>query len=181
MTPNCTYEELKGYNKILKKLKVSHIVIDIDPYNHFHKQFFNEMNNENLFLLIVKNMSLGIIMNETIAFKFDYIKKIINQYSSYKTIFNYKIKIVEIDKQWDTSLWNYSKLKSFHQMMYDVERWKKPLDYYKNNNIRTIYNSVDPYFLEALSWNMVEEPSNAPQDYNNTTFLEPEPVIVSYY
>lgn len=179
MTDNCTMEELKGYNKILNKLKISHIVIDLDPYNHFHKQFFNEMNNENFFLLLIKSLSLGIIMNENIAFKFDYIKNVVNGYGSYKKIFHYKIKIVEIDNEWDTLSWNCNKLKSFHHMIYDLERWNKPLDFYKNNN-RSIYNTIDPYFLEALSWNMVEKPSIEPQDYNNTTFLEPEPCVPYY-
>lgn len=181
-------EEIKGYNKILKRLNISHIALDRDPNNHFHQQFFNEMNNENMFFLIIKNISLGIIMNKNTAFRFDYIKNIVNEYCSYKTIFKYKIKIIELDEEWDTFNWNYEKLKNFHFMISDMSRLRKTLVHYKKNQHSPMYSSIDVCFLEALSWTMpgIENISNPVQTiinddegyFNNQTFLEPMPYMI---
>tara|TARA_B100001093_G_C26827183_1_gene1014565 strand:- start:47 stop:622 length:576 start_codon:yes stop_codon:yes gene_type:complete len=186
-------KEIKGYNKILKRLNISHIELERDPDNHFHQQLFNEMNNENMFFLIIKNMSLGIIMNRNTAFRFDYIKNIVNEYCSYKTIFKYKIKIIELDEKWDTFNWNYEKLRKFHFMNSDMSRFSKTLDFYKKNQRSPMYSSIDVCFLEALSWTTPEycvskiEDSSRPiqttinndlEYFNNETYLEPMPYII---
>ncbi|MAP67637.1 MAG: hypothetical protein CMF80_08075 [Candidatus Marinimicrobia bacterium] len=187
MEHNPKSNKLKKYNKILKKLNISHIVIDCDPYNHFHTQFLNEMNNENMFLLVIKNMSLGIIMNKNTAFRFDYIKNIVNTYSSYKTIFNYKIKIIELDENWDTLNWNYDILKRFHYMIQVTEKYRKPIDVYKNN-YSGMYVNIDPYFLEALCWTIpvienisppVQTSVHDDMSFNNETYLEPMPYFMN--
>ena len=64
------------YNRLLRSLKVSRIIIDEDNNNSYYLQLFNEMNNENCVMLVIQNMNLAIIMSKQIALKFDYIKDI---------------------------------------------------------------------------------------------------------
>lgn len=168
------------YNRLLRSLKVSRIIIDEDNNNNYYLQLFNEMNNENCVMLVIQNMNLAIIMSKQIAFKFDYIKDIVHKYGTCSKILNYNINIFIIDDKWDTSKWCQNSLYKFHDMINCVT--KRPISYFISVKKEGygIYSHIDINFLEALSWNsdnnqdntIVRDPSNNSQFY----MLEPEPV-----
>ena len=106
------------------------------------------INNPNLVLIIIENLSLGIIIPIGIALKFDYINKLYN-HDGFEKNSKYQINIVRIDKNWDTNKFSFSKLINFNKYFYYIE----------NHNIEEIKNFdwelqyIDVHFLEALSWN----------------------------
>lgn len=141
---------LKDYNKVLKNLKLINIVIDPNFNLSYHEQVYLNMRNENLYMLVIENMSLGIIMTKQIAFQFDYIKNIVNEYESFKTLLNYNIKIVMIDKNWDTERWCQKKMLRFYTGMNACDG--KTIEQIKKDPYINRMNEVDSNFLEALSW-----------------------------
>ena len=141
------------YNRLLRALKVSRIIIDTDYNNSYFLQLFTEMNNENAVMLLIQNMNLAIIMCKQIAFKFDYIKDIADKYGTSSKIMHYDINIFVIDDKWDTSKWCKSSLYRFHDMVNDITL--RPISYFIRGKAQRndMCSHIDIHFLEALSWN----------------------------
>lgn len=157
------------YNKLLRILKISHIIIENDNNNAYHHQLFNEMNNDNLYMLVIENMSLAIIMNKNVAFQFGYIRDVVDKYNSFKKILNYKINIVYIDKKWDTTKWDSYSLQRFHYMMSEIK--EKTLNQLKNdrNSHLLLYSRINTYFLEALCWESPYKVTDSTFEINSPT------------
>ena len=66
-------------------------------------------NNPNIYVLIIRPMSLGIVMNKHVALQFKYIEGLIIL-KSYSVIYDDGMKIIKLDDTWDTSKWYYTKL-----------------------------------------------------------------------
>ena len=168
------------YNRLLRSLKVSRIIIDEDNNNSYYLQLFNEMNNENCVMLVIQNMNLAIIMSKQIALKFDYIKDIAYKYGTSSKILNYNINIFIIDDKWDTSKWCQYSLYGFHNMMHYIT--KHPLSYFIRVKAEGsgLYSHIDIDFLQALSWNSDNNQDNTilndPSNNSHFNMLEPEPV-----
>ena len=71
--------------------------------------------HSNVVVLIIENMSLGIVMNAHLANKFKYVQNAI-QYKDYSVIFENGMKIIKIPKEWDTNNWSYFKLRNFYTL-----------------------------------------------------------------
>ena len=142
----------KTYYILKKDLNINYISMesqDIEEY-WFH-EVLNNMNNPNMYLMIIENMSLGIIMNNHIAENFGYIRTI-SEHNEVKYYKNYKIKIVNINKEWDTSKWSYYKIRGIVNRFHDLEN-KNISDIehnIHNNSWQT--DLIDIEFLKSLSW-----------------------------
>ena len=97
---------MENYLEILNDLKINDVVIkhnnELQIQND--KIFLNSLNNENMNLIIIDTMSIGLLLNDHIANQFSYIRMLIqrNEIKYYK---NYNIKIFRINNKWDTSNW----------------------------------------------------------------------------
>tara|TARA_B100000424_G_C22929336_1_gene494382 strand:- start:462 stop:947 length:486 start_codon:yes stop_codon:yes gene_type:complete len=142
----------KTYYILKKDLNINYISMesqDIEEY-WFH-DVLNNMNNPNMYLMIIENMSLGIIMNNHIAENFGYLRTI-SEHNEFKYYKNYKIKIVNINKEWDTSKWSYYKIRGIVNRFHDLEN-KNISDIehnIHNNSWQT--DLIDIEFLKSLSW-----------------------------
>ena len=88
----------KTYYKIKNELNINYITMESqDIPEYWFNEVLNNFNNPNMYMLIIENMSLGIILNNHIAEKFGYIRTIA-QHNETKKYKNYKIKIINIDK-----------------------------------------------------------------------------------
>lgn len=142
----------KKYYNLKKELNINYISMESQdiPEYWFNEVLIN-MDNPNMYLLIIENMSLGIILNNHIAEKFGYIRTI-TEHNEIKNHKNYKIKIINIDKKWDTSKWSYYKIRLINSRFQDLE----------NRNIAQIQEYMDDHsyisdlidieFLKSLSW-----------------------------
>ena len=169
---------IKEYKKILLKLKIINIIVESNYNLSYHEQVYNSMRNENMYILVIENMCLGIIMTKQTAFQFDYIKDIVNKYESVKTLSKYKIKIITIDENWDTERWSQKKLLNFYKgMMHHCDG--KTMEQIKRDPYVNRMNEVDTNFLEALSWKSpyIDDTYYLRVDCSgNFTANEPEPV-----
>ena len=148
--------ELKYYN-LKKELNINYISMESQdiPEYWFNEVLIN-MDNPNMYLLIIENMSLGIIINNHIAEKFGYIRTL-KEHNEIKYHKNYKIKIINFDKKWDTTKWSYYKLRSIVSRFNDIE----------NKNISQIIEFINDHsymgelidieFLTSLSWGNNEQ------------------------
>ncbi len=154
------------YLKAKLDLNIEKFTVDKDSQISLSEQIYISFNNPNMVLLIIEDMSLGIIMTDHIANKFEYIKQTIeyrkeNRLSTNKipTYLNLPIKIIKIDKNWDTSNWNYYKLtKIYNNSIFDkIETYslKEAINYYKSNEYLERFVCFN--FLTTLSWHGGEE------------------------
>lgn len=111
-------------------------------------------NNNNIIVLIIEPMCIGILMSYQIASKFKYINNCI-QYGDYSYIYENGMKIVKITKDWDTRKWSYLKIKKFY---YNLEYFEKSsishieIDILNKNSTRRTYQYCDIEFLDSLCW-----------------------------
>ncbi len=170
---------IKEYKKILLKLKIINIIVESNKNLSYHEQVYNSMRNENMYMLVIENMCLGIIMTKQTAFQFDYIKDIVDKYQSVKTLSRYKINIITIDKNWDTKHWSQKKLLNFYKgMMPSCDG--RTMEQIKRDPYVNRMNEVDTNFLEALSWKSpyIDDTYYLRVDCSgNFTVYEPEPVV----
>ena len=103
--------------------------------------------HSNVVVLIIENMSLGIVMNAHLANKFKYIQNAI-QYKDYSVIFENGMKIIKIPTAWETSNWSYFKLRNFYTWIEMLEN--KAIDHVAEGPFK---NSIDKEFLDSLCWN----------------------------
>ena len=154
------------YLKAKQELNIEKFTVDKDTQITLSEQIYNSFNNPNMVLLIIEDMCLGIIMTDHIATKFQYIKQTLeyrkeNRLSAIKipTYLNFPIKIIKIDKNWDTNNWNYYKIsRIYFEGVFDkIETYslKEAINYFKKN----IWLKKDACFnfLTALSWHGGEE------------------------
>lgn len=104
--------------------------------------------HSNVIVLIIENMSLGIVMNAHLANKFKYIQNAI-QYKDHSVIFENGMKIVKIPAKWETSRWSYFKLRDFYNWIRMLEN--KTIDDLPEGSFK---ESVDKEFLDSLCWNV---------------------------
>ena len=142
----------KSYFNILNDLNINYISMESQniPEYWFYEVLIN-FNNPNMYLLIIENMSLGIILNNHIAEKFGYIRTI-TQHNEIKTYKNYNIKIINIDKNWDTSKWSYYKIKSIHSRFNDLENKNISQIIEFMNDHSYMNDLIDIEFFKSLSW-----------------------------
>lgn len=103
--------------------------------------------HSNIVVLIIENMSLGIVMNAHVANKFKYIQNAIN-YNDYSVIFENGMKIIKIPRQWETRNWSYFKLRNFYTWIQIMEN--KTIDNVAEGSFK---DSIDAEFLDSLCWN----------------------------
>tara|TARA_E500000178_G_C16967211_1_gene729075 strand:- start:15 stop:497 length:483 start_codon:yes stop_codon:yes gene_type:complete len=142
----------KTYYNIKKELNINYITMESqDIPEYWFNEVLNNFNNPNMYLLIIENMSLGIILNNHIAEKFGYIRTIA-QHNETKKYKNYKIKIINIDKKWDTSKWSYYKIKGIMPRFPDLENKNISQILEFTNEHSYMSDLIDIEFLESLSW-----------------------------
>ena len=142
----------KKYYNLKTELNINYISMESQdiPEYWFNEVLIN-MDNPNMYLLIIENMSLGIILNNHIAEKFGYIRTI-TEHNETKNHKNYKIKIINIDKKWDTSKWSYYKIRGIPSRFQDLEN-KNISQIQEFLNEHSYMNDlVDIEFLKSLSW-----------------------------
>ena len=165
-TPIKTPDIHQFYLKAKLDLNIENFTVDKDTDIAISDQIYNSFNNSNMVLLIIEDMCLGIIMTYHIASKFQYIKQTLeyreeNRLSANKipTYLNFPIKIIKIDKNWDTHNWNYFKIsRIYYEGIFDkIETYslKEAINYFKIN--KWLKNDVCFNFLTALSWHGGEE------------------------
>ena len=113
--------------------------------------------HNNIVVLIIESMALGIVMNLHLAKKFKYIDNAI-KYKDYSVIFEDGMKIIKISEKWDTSLWSYFKLKNFYNWVEIIENKSCTIieaDIKRQTEISVVkYNTLyDIHFLNSLCWN----------------------------
>tara|TARA_X000000950_G_scaffold181716_1_gene220290 strand:+ start:665 stop:1138 length:474 start_codon:yes stop_codon:yes gene_type:complete len=142
----------KSYFNILNDLNINYISMESQniPEYWFYEVLIN-FNNPNMYFLIIENMSLGIILNNHIAEKFGYIRTI-TQHNETKSYKNYKIKIINIDKKWDTSKWSYYKIKGIHSRFNDLENKNISQIIEFMNDHSYMNDLIDIEFFKSLSW-----------------------------
>lgn len=142
----------KTYFNILNDLNINYICMESqnNPVYWFDEVLIN-FNNPNMYFLIIENMSLGIILNNHIAEKFGYIRTI-TQHNETKSYKNYNIKIINIDKKWDTSKWSYYKIKGIHSRFNDLENKNISQITEFMNDHSYMNDLIDIEFFKSLSW-----------------------------
>ncbi len=154
------------YLKAKQELNIEKFTVDKDTQITLSEQIYNSFNNPNMVLLIIEDMCLGIIMTDHIATKFQYIKQTLEyrkeerlSANNIPKYLNFPIKIIKIDKKWDTYNWNYYKIsRIYFEGVFDkIETYslKEAINYFKKN----IWLKKDACFnfLTALSWHGGEE------------------------
>ena len=142
----------KTSNFTFSKLNVVDVVV---PPGISVCNVYDYVRNPNLNILVIECMCLGIILNDHIANKFQYIQNI-NKYDEdeIERVTPDGMKIYTINKEWDTRKWSYTKISKFYKYIHEIENMScsqieehlKKRDY-KNNEY------VDYHFLESLCWN----------------------------
>lgn len=109
------------------------------------------LNNPNIFILVIRNMAIGIVMVRSIAERFGFIRKMI-QYNEEERFRNYAVNIIVIYEQWDTSNWYYTRVARFYEYLDFIE--DKTVEYMisKESTATKAYR-VDTNFLLSLLWN----------------------------
>ena len=154
------------YLKAKQELNIEKFTVDKDTQIALSEQIYNSFNNPNMALLIIEDMCLGIIMTDHIATKFQYIKQTLEYREENKlsanpipTYLNFPIKIIKIDKKWDTNNWNYYKISRIYiEGIFDkIETYslKESINYLKKN--KWLKKDVCFNLLTALSWHGGEE------------------------
>ena len=105
--------------------------------------------NPNMYLIVIGEMSLGIIMNASVAHRFGYIKRL-EKYDEIVHWNDTKINIVEINENWDTSKWFYTRIRRFHDYLECIE--DKTMEEIENDRLR-YHRGIDLAFLDSLLWN----------------------------
>jgi len=151
----------KFYLKLKLDLNIDEFITDIDGNVNFVEMIYYNFNNPNKILLIIEDMSLGIIMTKHIANKFQYIKNIL-EYSEKEnmgihkdyTYQDYPIKIIKIDKEWDTSKWSIYKIKRliFDNIFQQIEQYSLEEIEIDLKQDRWYKSKICMEFLYALSW-----------------------------
>ena len=152
--------------KVKLDLNIEKFTVEKDTQIALSEQIYSCFNNPNMVLLIIEDMCLGLIMTDHIATKFQYIKQTLeyregNQLSAnpIPTYLDFPIKIINIDKKWDTRIWNYHKIsRIYFEGVFDkIEHYslKEAIKYFKKN--KWAKNDACLNFLTALSWHGGEE------------------------
>ena len=167
----------ENINYVFEFMNITNIYKFITPNNYeleknnYFKLISLFLNNPNCVILIIENMSLGIILTKDFAYNFEYIRKL-KQYNKgmyleknlsdtnfsnkYKFTRNFKIKIVTIDINWDTYKLSTLKIDRLYDWIQFIQN--KSINYLKimtNSNESLKYNKIDFNFLEMLSWNPI--------------------------
>lgn len=111
-------------------------------------------NNENIIVLIIESMCIGLLMPHQIAMKFKYIENSI-KYGDYSYIYEDGMKIVRVSKEWDTKKWSYTKIKNFYRHLDIFEQLSmSQIEFILLNNkvSRKKYKYCDIEFLDSLCW-----------------------------
>ena len=154
------------YLKAKLDLNIEKFTINKDTHIAISEQIYNSFNNPNMVLLIIEDMCLGLIMTDHTANKFQYIKQTLEyrkeerlSANNIPKYLNFPIKIIKIDKKWDTYNWNYYKISRIYieDVFNKIETYSlnEAINYYKKNDY--LKNDVCFNFLNALSWHGGEE------------------------
>ena len=165
-TPVKNIDTHKFYIKAKQDLNIEKFTVEKDISLTTSEQIYNSFSNPNMVLLIIEDMSLGLIMTDHIAKKFQYLKQTLEYREENKlsanqipTYLNFPIKIIKIDKNWSTHNWNCSKIKRIYmdQLFDKFETYslKETENYLKKHN--WYKQQVCFNFLTALSWHGGEE------------------------
>jgi len=165
-TPIKNSDSHQFYLKAKLDLNIEKFTVEKDTQIALSEQIYSCFNNPNMVLLIIEDMCLGLIMTDHIATKFEYIKQTLeyrkeSQLSAnpIPTYLDFPIKIIKIDKNWDTRIWNYYKIsRIYFEGVFDkIEHYplKEAINYFKKN--KWVKNDVCLNFLTALSWHGGEE------------------------
>ena len=141
----------KLFFNLKKDLNINKIIMDNDITNNYICEFLNAMNNPNMSMIIIDNMSLCLVLQDHIANKFGYLK-LLRKNNEYKKYKHFKIKIFIIDDKWDNSKWSYCSIQNFYKNYQEIEQ--KSISSIENRLIENEYLKpyIDIEFLKALSW-----------------------------
>jgi hypothetical protein len=131
------------------------ILTIVEPNNSRLFNINDHVRNRNAVLLVIDSMCLGMLLPYHIARRFSYIVNAI-EYDEYVEIEEGGLKMINIDKNWDTKKWSYSKIKKFYNILeyielYDTDKIKEKICNFEYNY--EIRMSIDFHFLESLLWN----------------------------
>lgn len=137
------------YYKILKALNIDNVIEGV--YGDIYSTFLNSMKNSNKCLIIIESMCIGLVLTDYIAFKFGYIRSLM-EYDKCEKYKNYNIKIFRINTNWDTRKWSYLKICKFHMHLdyYEQLNCEQIKDVLANNRWKK--QNIDFEFLQSLCW-----------------------------
>lgn len=142
--------ETSNFN--FSKLNIVDVIV---PPGIYKCNIYDHVHNPNLNIIIIESMCLGIIINDHIANKFQYIKNI-NKYDEddIERVTPDGMKIYRINKEWDTRKWSYTKISRFYNYFDEIENMSCS-EIGENIKDRHIYyiKNIDYHFLESLCWN----------------------------
>tara|TARA_B100000524_G_scaffold348426_1_gene252939 strand:- start:3841 stop:4347 length:507 start_codon:yes stop_codon:yes gene_type:complete len=141
------------YN-FMKKFNIHNIVTPLNNINNYVDNTYNCINNPNMFILIIESLSIAIIMTDSLAYNFGYIRGVM-KYNNPSMYNKYKIKFIHITVDWDTSNFNSEKIERFY---YTTNRYiiHKTIEEMKHLE-EWILKEIDINFLTALSWDPVNK------------------------
>tara|TARA_E500000178_G_scaffold315200_1_gene333983 strand:- start:174 stop:662 length:489 start_codon:yes stop_codon:yes gene_type:complete len=159
---------MENYLEILSNLKLTDVVIKQNVGLEISKDeiFLNSLNNENMNLIIIDSMCLGLLLNDHIANQFTYIRMLVerNEIKYYK---NYNIKIFQINNKWDTYNWCYHKIEMFYYNLNQIENKTIPEIEETITNSNFVWDRIDIEFLKSLSWGYDNNETNNNETNNN--------------
>ena len=142
----CNFKEYYGLMDLILPISMKHV--NLEMY----------YNNSNIYVLIIENMSLGIVMSKQIAEKFSYICNAI-KYSEYEYIYEGGMKIITVSNSWDTKKWSYVKMLKFYENLSSIEtktctQLENEIKEMKGKPYYTGSPGYDIEFLNSLLWNL---------------------------
>ena len=140
------------YDFIVNKLNVVDVVV---PPGISICNLYDYVSNPNLNLLVIECMCLGIIMNDHIANKFQYIQNI-NKYDEdeIERVTPDGMKIYIISREWDIRKWSYTKISKFYNYISEIENMScSEIEEKIKNGCIYYTKNIDYHFLNSLCWN----------------------------